>query len=77
MWPNGKASDYESGDSGFDPQHDQFFFILSVNLFVLVSHHVDRKWKPMLLFWLQRNRFSFEYWYRGEHKGERDSRNVR
>ncbi|CEF86620.1 unnamed protein product [Fusarium graminearum] len=24
-WPNGKASDYESEDSGFDPQRDHFF----------------------------------------------------
>ncbi|KAF5655355.1 hypothetical protein F25303_667 [Fusarium sp. NRRL 25303] len=27
-WPNGKASDYESEDSGFDPQRDQFFLLL-------------------------------------------------
>ncbi|KAF5694054.1 hypothetical protein FDENT_1358 [Fusarium denticulatum] len=26
-WPNGKASDYESEDSGFDPQRDQFFLL--------------------------------------------------
>ena len=25
VWPNGKASDYESEDSGFDPQHDHIF----------------------------------------------------
>ncbi|KAF5969087.1 hypothetical protein FCOIX_11055 [Fusarium coicis] len=25
VWPNGKASDYESEDSGFDPQHDHVF----------------------------------------------------
>ena len=24
-WPNGKASDYESEDSGFDPQRDHSF----------------------------------------------------
>ncbi|KAJ0130281.1 hypothetical protein HZ326_26614 [Fusarium oxysporum f. sp. albedinis] len=31
-WPNGKASDYESEDSGFDPQRDHilFFFASSV-----------------------------------------------
>ena len=27
-WPNGKASDYESEDSGFDPQRDQSFCLL-------------------------------------------------
>ena len=27
VWPNGKASDYESEDCGFDPHHDQRFFL--------------------------------------------------
>lgn len=40
-WPNGKASDYESEDSGFDPQHDHLFASvdkpqpMSVNLLTL------------------------------------------
>ncbi|KAG8670388.1 hypothetical protein FPOAC1_009797 [Fusarium poae] len=43
VWPNGKASDYESEDSGFDPQHDHIFALgdpvtslVSVSLFFLV-----------------------------------------
>ncbi|KAK7908842.1 hypothetical protein PG985_016145 [Apiospora marii] len=33
-WPNGKASDYESGDSGFEPQADlQLHFLPNLDAF--------------------------------------------
>jgi len=38
VWPNGKALDYESRDSGFDPQHDQnFFFYLEAVIYVVAG----------------------------------------
>ncbi|KAJ9423554.1 hypothetical protein QL093DRAFT_2271173 [Fusarium oxysporum] len=40
-WPNGKASDYESEDSGFDPQRDHLFLpFWSLLGAVRVSGHV-------------------------------------
>ena len=35
-WPNGKASDYESEDSGFDPQRDQSFCLSASSLFLFL-----------------------------------------
>ena len=37
LWPNGKASDYESGDRRFEPCQDLYFLFLLVDLEVFFS----------------------------------------
>ncbi|RGP79901.1 hypothetical protein FLONG3_1972 [Fusarium longipes] len=38
VWPNGKASDYESEDSGFDPQHDHIFALATKFVYPQVQY---------------------------------------